>query len=290
MVEDGLRHLRELTDPAALLAAAPERLGPGSPFERVVVHAVANGRLSTVAAWTRAGRPASRELLEALAQAATPLTPDLIETDLVRRRRAILVRDVSAQAPERQAPRLVAVMKWRGYVAAPLTIGPEVAALLHADRGPGTSCRAADRDLLRYLAAGAAQALERARLRRTLRRERAALRATLGWLDTRSRELAEAPMTLDLGAAEAARSLSDLLSMPAPGSVDTLVFDGVLTRRELEVLRLLVEGASNREIAAELVISLATAKFHVNRILSKLHAANRAEAVARYHALVLGPT
>jgi two-component system, NarL family, response regulator LiaR len=52
-----------------------------------------------------------------------------------------------------------------------------------------------------------------------------------------------------------------------------------LTPRELEVLQLLAQGKSNKQIAAELVISERTTKFHVSSILSKLSAANRTEAV-----------
>ena len=51
-----------------------------------------------------------------------------------------------------------------------------------------------------------------------------------------------------------------------------------LTRREWEVLGLLVEGQSNAEIAERLVIGLSTVKFHVSNILSKLDATSRAEA------------
>lgn len=53
-----------------------------------------------------------------------------------------------------------------------------------------------------------------------------------------------------------------------------------LTERECEVLALLVKGLSNPEIADRLIVSRATAKAHVSNILSKLGAANRAEAVA----------
>jgi NarL family two-component system response regulator LiaR len=53
-----------------------------------------------------------------------------------------------------------------------------------------------------------------------------------------------------------------------------------LTEREREVLTLLVEGLSNQEIGDRLVISHSTVKNHVSNILSKLNAANRAEAVA----------
>ncbi len=54
-----------------------------------------------------------------------------------------------------------------------------------------------------------------------------------------------------------------------------------LTARELEVLGLLAAGRSNRRIAAELVVTLDTVKKHVGRVLNKLGAANRTEAVAR---------
>ena len=54
-----------------------------------------------------------------------------------------------------------------------------------------------------------------------------------------------------------------------------------LTPRETQVLEMLAEGLSNKEIAARLGISDHTAKFHVNSILSKLHASTRTEAVMR---------
>ncbi len=53
-----------------------------------------------------------------------------------------------------------------------------------------------------------------------------------------------------------------------------------LTRREREVLLLLVEGLSNAQIARRLAISQATVKYHVRSILNKLGAASRTEAVS----------
>src|SRR5438105_13882913 len=53
-----------------------------------------------------------------------------------------------------------------------------------------------------------------------------------------------------------------------------------LTRRELQVLRMLADGLGNKEIAGQLNISDHTAKFHVAQILAKLHASSRTEAVA----------
>lgn len=53
-----------------------------------------------------------------------------------------------------------------------------------------------------------------------------------------------------------------------------------LTPREREVLTLLAQGLPNKEIAAHLVISQRTVKFHVSSIMGKLGATNRTEAVA----------
>jgi LuxR family maltose regulon positive regulatory protein len=54
-----------------------------------------------------------------------------------------------------------------------------------------------------------------------------------------------------------------------------------LSQRELEVLKLIAQGASNRQIAAGLVISVGTVKSHINHILGKIGAENRTEAAAR---------
>ena len=60
-----------------------------------------------------------------------------------------------------------------------------------------------------------------------------------------------------------------------------------LTERELEVLRLLAAGHSNRAIAAELILALGTVKRHVNNIFGKLQAESRLQAVARARELGL---
>ena len=56
-----------------------------------------------------------------------------------------------------------------------------------------------------------------------------------------------------------------------------------LTAREIEVLRLVAAGRSNRDIAAELFISAKTASVHVSNILAKLNATSRTEAAAIAH-------
>jgi DNA-binding CsgD family transcriptional regulator/tetratricopeptide (TPR) repeat protein len=66
------------------------------------------------------------------------------------------------------------------------------------------------------------------------------------------------------------------LALPGVGRVPT----AVLTPREAEVLRLLALGRTNRQIGAELYMSEKTASVHVSRILAKLGAGGRTEAVA----------
>jgi len=57
-------------------------------------------------------------------------------------------------------------------------------------------------------------------------------------------------------------------------------FGSALSPREREVLGLLIEGASNKEIARALALSVHTVKFHIAAITEKLGARSRVEAVA----------
>jgi non-specific serine/threonine protein kinase len=56
----------------------------------------------------------------------------------------------------------------------------------------------------------------------------------------------------------------------------------LLTRRELEVVHLVAAGATNREVAASLVISYQTVKTHLHHILAKLGFESRVELAAWY--------
>jgi DNA-binding NarL/FixJ family response regulator len=58
-------------------------------------------------------------------------------------------------------------------------------------------------------------------------------------------------------------------------------FAAELTRREIEVLRLLAQGHTNREIAQNLVLSSGTVKVHVQRIIRKLGVSDRTQAAVR---------
>ena len=78
-------------------------------------------------------------------------------------------------------------------------------------------------------------------------------------------------------------ALSGAVALPA---LDARTAD-ILTSREREVLVLLAEGRSNREIAAALSVTLATVKSHLVRIYAKLEASNRNEALGKAVALGL---
>jgi len=92
------------------------------------------------------------------------------------------------------------------------------------------------------------------------------------------------------GAADAARAtasrlgaaplLTELRALGTPSPDPHARTDEALTAREREVLALVAEGRSNREIAGQLFISAKTVSVHVSNILAKLAAAGRTEAVA----------
>lgn len=73
---------------------------------------------------------------------------------------------------------------------------------------------------------------------------------------------------------------SMLMQAPTSSATEIVPFTQPLTNREREVLQMLATGLGNKEIAARLVISDHTAKFHVASILGKLGASTRTEAVA----------
>lgn len=113
----------------------------------------------------------------------------------------------------------------------------------------------------------------------------AALRAgASGFLpkDTEPERLLEAIRTVSAGEAllapRATRRLIEEFRRTAPAPAPVAGLDQ-LTEREQEVLRLVAAGLSNAEIADRLVISYATTKTHVSRLLYKLSARDRAQLV-----------
>jgi DNA-binding NarL/FixJ family response regulator len=73
------------------------------------------------------------------------------------------------------------------------------------------------------------------------------------------------------------RVIDELAGQPDPGASPKLLEE--LTAREREVMALVAWGLSNDEIAQRLVVTLATAKTHVSRVMTKLRAHHRAQLV-----------
>ncbi len=275
-----VQELRSITSPASMLGQAPSALCGASKLERVVLSLTEEGRLVAEAAHFSNDRAGATDVLARLRAEPVALEHPLIETELLRRRRATIVDD--AQVHPRVDRRLAELMGWASYAAAPLVVGPHVIGMIHADRGAAQRLDVLDRDVLWEFTSLLAQAYESASLRRALRHEREQLREFLDWLGARSGELTDAPLRLATMQRPPRRSTAPPVAPVGGERDDRVVFEGLLTRRELDVLRLLADGSSNKAIAEALVISDGTVKFHVNSILRKLRVANRAEAVARY--------
>jgi ATP/maltotriose-dependent transcriptional regulator MalT len=124
------------------------------------------------------------------------------------------------------------------------------------------------------------------------------------WEDARATAATIAAMTKEVaapGPLSMLRCLGRKLAMGAPARV--VIYDAApgptlgptlgpverLTQREQAVLRLVAEGCSNHEVAAQLVVTPATVKKHLEHIYAKLAAHNRTAAVARAQALALLP-
>jgi DNA-binding CsgD family transcriptional regulator len=282
-VRHAIDELRSITSPASMLEHAPAALCGASQLQRVVLSLTGEGRMVAEAAHFTGDRAGAADVLARLRAEPLALEHPLVETELMRRRRATIIDD--AQVHPRVDRRLVGIMGWTSYAAAPLVVGgmgPNVVGMVHADRGPGQRLDVLDRDVLWEFTSLLAQAYESASLRRALRHEREQLREFLDWLGARSGELTDAPLRLATMQRPPRRSATPLVAPVGSARDDRVVFEGLLTRRELDVLRLLADGNSNKAIAEALVISDGTVKFHVNSILRKLRVANRAEAVSRY--------
>ena len=268
--------MSEVVDRAAPAAAA------AADLDRVVLSRVQDGCVVAEAVFWRDDPARGAETLGRLQAQPVRLDHPLIESEMVRRRRPLLVPD--AAADPRGRPAYAAILGFSELVCAPVVLDGRVAGFLHGDRAPARRpVGALERDVLWAFAQGFAQEAERAILRRRVRVQREEMRQVASWADARAAELSDGAIDLaaDRGAADPAPARG-----AAGGAADAELRD-LLTRRELEVLRLMVKGETNASIARALVVSDGTVKFHVKNILRKLHAANRAEATSRYLRLTL---
>lgn len=248
-------------------------------FDRAIVSRLEESVWTTEVIHVAGDESWAEEILAAGKGAPQPIVAGLPEQELVRRRRPIIVMDVQDRTQVHKA--IAEVSGSRSYVAAPIAPGGEVIGFLHGDRvfhqGDLTSF---DRDLLGLFAQGFSFAVERAALYEHIRDLQVQVRGVAATLE------GAASQQYTPGTRNPA---PPPLGLPASGEPNAILgsqhhrYDSPLTRRELDVLRLMANGDTNQRIARRLVISEGTVKSHVKHVLRKLNAANRAEAVARWH-------
>jgi DNA-binding CsgD family transcriptional regulator len=265
---------------AELVLQAPVLLCEAGPFDRAMISRVRGSTWTPVAVHVAVGADdeANVALVAALRALQVPLTGSLTETEVLRHRTSMLVEPTSAAgitSARRTFGRLAELLGPRAYVVAPIVVGDRVAGFLHADTcTSGRELTAADRAGIQIFAAMFGLLYERAAMSQRLRDQRQAVAAAIA----AGSQVDSGPDVTRLVRAQVRSADHDRHG----GNPWRPVDGGALTGREWEILRLLASGATNSQIASALVVSDNTVKSHIKRILRKLPAANRAEAVYRY--------
>ncbi len=253
-------------------------------FDRTIVSQVRESTWLTEAIYVDGDNEWADEILAAGREQPQHLAPGLPELDIVRRRRPILVDGVQERDDVHKAVADASLS--RSYAAAPIMRGSKVVGFLHGDRYfHRGSITPFDCDLLSLFAQGFGFALERAMMAAEIEHMRAQVRGLAADLNaiagvTDPFAATALPVPRPAQSPQAWQEMKPV-QIPVRGLIEE--GDDRLTRREQEVLRLMAEGETNQRIASRLIISEGTVKSHVKHILRKLRAANRAEAVARWH-------
>lgn len=223
----------------------------------------------------------SQELTEIGQAQPQKLVPGLFETELVRTERSILATNVQ-QEQWRSHAGLAPASRTRSYVAAPLLSGGEVVGILHAERyGQRRDVDDFDRQLLECFAEAVRIALARAALAAEVESAGVALGAAARAADQAGAAAHRLPpVRLQRQPSEGEQGL---VVLTGPGAASARPLPTTLSRRELEVLRLMAAGKANPTIARELFITEGTVKQHVKHVLRKLLVGSRAEAVTRWY-------
>lgn len=279
-VHDALARLRELPTVEAIIARAAAEACTACGFDRAVVYQLRGPELIAESFHVEGQPEVSARMLEFSRDLPLRLEPQSHEREMIRRRLPMCVHDAMTN-PHSFHPQ-AEVYDVHSYVAAPIFPAGKVIGFVHADhRLKPRRVDEFDRDALFAFAEGLGLTIERARLMERLRGQGEELRQLLRRADAVVGDYLDAEIELvtEQGDGHAAtRTAEALLTGIAPGSD----VGRLLSRREHEVMELLVKGASNGQIAAQLVIAEDTAKTHVKRILRKLGAANRVEAATTW--------
>lgn len=281
-IQEALGRLREAGSVQAMIELAPHEAARACDVDRVALYRIDDG-LMVCEAFAVVGDPQRAAELLAFSRAhPAPLGEQILEREMLRRRRPIVVRDAQHH-PQTYKP-LVAPYGTHAYVAAPIMPEGRVIGFLHADKGiqrpqDPDGVDELDRDALWAFAEGFGYAIERMQLVERLRTQAQEVRRLIAQTESIVTDHLDAQIELVTGPT----STDPLIHTAAalfPATEHPL--EQQLTRRELEVLALIAQGATNAQIAVRLVITQDTAKSHVKRILRKLGAANRVEAATTY--------
>jgi DNA-binding CsgD family transcriptional regulator len=285
-VHDALARLRRIDTTAQLIERCPQEVCEGCGFERAVISRVVNAEWFISNAHYSHDPQWARDFVEfSQSQAHPRLDHMILETEMIRRRAPALVPDATMD-PRSYKP-LVDHAQVRSYVAAPIMPAGRVIGFLHADyRYTRRAVDVLDRDVLWAFAEGFGHAFERAVLRERLQAQRVEIRRMMRATEEIIDDLCTAE--IQLGAVSESESAAVVRTGASIFSAPQSRLDSLLTKREVEVLSLMSQGATNAGIADDLVISEGTVKSHVKHILRKLRASNRAEAVSRYLRLSIG--
>lgn len=279
-VQAAIERLAEAGPVSEIVERAPVEAATAVELDRVLLSRIEDGCLVAEAFHCPDDPEHAAATLALLKQAPVRLDYPLLEAEMLRRRRSLLIAEGDGDQRGRQAN--AAILGWRDYVTSPIVLEGRVIGLLHGDRlSSGRGLGPLERDALASFARGFAEVFERAVLRRRLRAQRREMRQVASWADARTSELSDRAINL-----AADRDAGDEAPARMAAGPESALRD-LLTRRELDVLELMVKGDTNAGIARALTVSEGTVKFHVKNILRKLHAANRAEATSRYLRLTL---
>lgn len=285
-VQAAIGRLAELGPVTEILERGPVDAATALDLDRVLLSRIDDGALVAEALHAPHDPDGAAIALARLQETPVPIDYPLVEGEVLRRRRPLVVAVADGDPRGRHA--YAELLGWDVYVTAPIVLETRVIGFFHADRLASDPSRRplgdVERDGLGELANGFALVFERAILRRRLRHQRQEMRQVASWADARTSELSDRAVTLATDREPPAED--DMGRGGSGGRAETALRD-LLTRRELDVLELMVKGETNAGIARSLVVSEGTVKFHVKNILRKLHASNRAEATSRYLRLTL---
>jgi len=159
------------------------------------------------------------------------------------------------------------------YLVAPVIAKAQVVALLHVTRSSRGGVSVGDNDVLDAFASAYSLLYERMMNSERVQHQRVSIARAAARLSEEADRIASAAINL-------AGGHDDGVETPTMAADSALVSN--LSDRERQVFERLILGASNADIADELVITVETVKTHVKRILRKIGAINRSEAIALY--------